>query len=48
MVKGKRILVVIDESQKINTGTSLLSDGFFKLINQEGIDAKVLALTATP
>jgi len=48
MVKDKRILVVIDESQKINTGTSLLSDGFFKLINQEGIDAKVLALTATP
>ena len=48
MVKGKRILVVIDESQKINTGTSLLSDGFFKLINEEGIDAKVLALTATP
>jgi len=48
MVRGKRILVVIDESQKINTGTSLLSDGFFKLINQEGIDARVLALTATP
>jgi hypothetical protein len=48
MVKGKRILIVIDESQKINTGTSLLSDGFFSLINKEGIDVRVLALTATP
>jgi len=47
MASDKRVLVVIDESQKINTGTSLLSDGFTRLIN-EVADTMVLALTATP
>jgi len=48
MVKDKRVLIVIDESQKINTGTSLLSDGFYKLINESATHSRVLALTATP
>jgi hypothetical protein len=46
-IKGKRVLVVIDEAQKINTGTSLLSGGFETLLSKnEG--TKCLALTATP
>ena len=47
LVKGKRVLVVIDEAQKINTGTSLLSDGFDSLLNN-GEEVMCLALTATP
>jgi hypothetical protein len=45
--EGKRVLVVIDEAQKINTGTSLLSGGFETLLNQDS-RTKCLALTATP
>ena len=48
LVKDKRTLVIIDEAQKINTGTSLLSDGFDKLLNREGQQVMSLALTATP
>jgi len=47
-IKGQRVLVVIDEAQKINTGTSLLSDGFDELLNHSEKDVKCLALTATP
>lgn len=48
MIKGKRVLVVIDEAQKINSGTSLLSEGFYDLINTKNADIRTLALTATP
>lgn len=48
MIKDERVLVIIDEAQKINTGTSLLGDGFFRLINEPSNDVRVLALTATP
>jgi len=48
LVKGQRLLVVIDEAQKINTGTSLLSDGFDTLLNLPGERVMSLALTATP
>jgi len=47
LVKDKRVLVIIDEAQKINTGTSLLSDGFSKLL-KAGERSMCLALTATP
>jgi len=47
MVKGKRVLVIIDEAQKINSGVSLMSEGFHTLIN-DNESVKVLALTATP
>jgi len=47
MVKGKRVLIIIDEAQKINTGTSLMSEGFHTLINSSD-SMKTLALTATP
>ena len=46
-IEGKRVLVVIDEAQKINTGTSLLSEGFETLLNKDP-KTKCLALTATP
>lgn len=48
MIKGKRVLVIIDEAQKINAGVNLLSEGFSKLINNEEADMKTIALTATP
>jgi len=48
MVKDKRVLIIIDESQKINTGASLLGEGFYRLINQSDAKTMVLALTATP
>lgn len=48
MIKGKRVLIIIDEAQKINSGVSLLSEGFFNLINNSESDIKALALTATP
>jgi len=48
MIKGKRVLIVIDEAQKINSGTSLLGEGFFNLINNSDCDIKALGLTATP
>ena len=48
MTKGKRVLIIIDEAQKINTGTSLLGEGFYHLINQVDDTTRVLALTATP
>jgi len=48
MVEGKRVLVVIDEAQKINSGVSLLGEGFEKLTNREGEITSVLGLTATP
>jgi superfamily II DNA or RNA helicase len=46
-IEGKRTLIIIDEAQKINTGTSLLSDGFETLLNKNP-RTKCLALTATP
>ena len=48
MVKGKRVLVVIDEAQKINSGVSLLGEGFEQLINYSEAEVSVLGLTATP
>ena len=48
MTKDKRVLIIIDEAQKINTGSSLLGEGFYHLINQVSDNTKVLALTATP
>ena len=48
MVNGKRVLIIIDEAQKINTGASLLGDGFTRLINNEDSETRTLALTATP
>ena len=48
MVKGKNILIIIDEAQKINTGNSLMGEGFSTLINSTDHSAKCLALTATP
>jgi len=49
LAKGKRVLIIIDEAQKINTGMSLLSEGFYRLINEsEAKRMGVLALTATP
>ena len=48
ITEGKRVLVIIDEAQKINTGTSLLSDGFDMLMNRTSTPAMALALTATP
>jgi hypothetical protein len=47
-IKGKRVLVIIDEAQKINSGVSLLGEGFFNLINKSEAQVSVLALTATP
>jgi len=48
MIKNKRVLVIIDEAQKINSGASLLGDGFGKLINTKDSEVRTLALTATP
>ena len=48
MIKGKRVLIVIDEAQKINSGASLLGEGFEQLINQSEATTQCLALTATP
>ena len=48
MIEGKRVLIIIDEAQKINTGTSLISEGFYKIINETGDNVMTLALTATP
>jgi len=48
MVQDQRVLVVIDEAQKINTGTSLLSEGFDALLNRTQGNVRGLALTATP
>ena len=48
MIKGKRVLIVIDEAQKINSGESLLGEGFYALINTLDSETKALALTATP
>ena len=48
IIEGKRVLIVIDEAQKINTGTSLLSEGFQRLINSDDDRTMTLALTATP
>ena len=48
MIKGKRVLVIIDEAQKINSGASLLGDGFGKIINTKDSEVRTLALTATP
>jgi hypothetical protein len=47
MVDGKRILVVIDEAQKLNTDTNLLSNGFSTLLDRDE-DTMCLGLTATP
>ena len=47
MIKGKRVLIVIDEAQKLNTDLNLLSSGFIKLL--EGTETTMcLGLTATP
>jgi len=48
ITKDKRVLIIIDEAQKINTGTSLLSDGFDILMNRTSSPVMALALTATP
>ena len=48
MIKGKRVLIVIDEAQKINSGASLLGEGFEQLINRSEAATQCLALTATP
>jgi len=48
MIKGQRVLIIIDEAQKINTGASLMSEGFARMINSEDHESKCLALTATP
>jgi len=48
MIKDKRVLIIIDEAQKINTGKSLMSEGFAQLINSPEHSSMVLALTATP
>jgi len=47
MIEGKRVLIVIDEAQKINTDTNLLSSGFSILLNG-GTSTMCLGLTATP
>ena len=47
MVEGKRVLVVIDEAQKINTDTNLLSSGFSTLLERDET-TMCLGLTATP
>lgn len=47
MIKGKRVLIVIDEAQKLNTDLNLLSSGFIKLL--DGTETTMcLGLTATP
>jgi len=48
MIRGKRVLVIIDEAQKINSGVSLLGDGFYCVVNAPQSEVKALALTATP
>ena len=48
LIKDKRVLIIIDEAQKINTGKSLMSEGFTRIINSEDHSSMVLALTATP
>jgi superfamily II DNA or RNA helicase len=48
LIKDKRVLVVIDEAQKINSGSSLLGEGFEQLINRSEAEVSVLGLTATP
>ena len=48
LIKGKRVLVIIDEAQKINSGASLIGEGFYKLINESEAHVMTLALTATP
>jgi SNF2 family DNA or RNA helicase len=47
MVEDKRVLVVIDEAQKINTDTNLLSSGFSTLLERNET-TMCLGLTATP
>ena len=47
MIKDQRVLIIIDEAQKVNSGTSLLGEGFRTLINTSE-NTKALALTATP
>jgi len=47
MVKGKRILLVVDEAQKINTDTNLLSSGLSMLLERNET-TMCLGLTATP
>ena len=48
IIKDKRVLIIIDEAQKINTGRSLMSEGFSRLINSADHSSMTLALTATP
>ena len=48
LIKDKRVLIIIDEAQKINSGVSLLGEGFHRLINKSEAKTMVLALTATP
>ena len=48
LVKNKKVLIIIDEAQKINSGASLLGEGFFELINKSEGQMMALALTATP
>jgi len=48
LVKNKRVLIIIDEAQKVNSGASLLGEGFYNLINKSEGQMMALALTATP
>ena len=47
MIAGKRVLIVIDEAQKLNTDTNLLSSGFISLLERSET-TMCLGLTATP
>jgi len=47
MINGKRVFIVIDEAQKINTDTNLLSSGFSMLLERSET-TMCLGLTATP
>jgi len=47
LINGKRVLILIDEAQKINTDKNLLRSGFDYIINHHS-DMRVVALTATP
>jgi len=47
LIEDKRVLIVIDEAQKLNTDTNLLSSGFSLLLDRDET-TMCLGLTATP
>lgn len=47
MIEGKRVLVIIDEAQKVSTDANLLSTGFSALLERKD-QTMCLGLTATP